>query len=265
MHNTALKALGINEEYHYDTRPMLREDLPKLVQSIRSGELEGANITIPYKTQIMPFLTSFSPESLAVGAVNTLYRDENQVVGCNTDVIGFTEALREEGVKIQGLRAMILGAGGAAKAVAYALVKAGVENLEILNRTPAHAQVLVESLRGHKEIEIGWIQTPISSERVLESDLLVNCTPVGMSGHSITEIPLSEALLSENMVVMDLIYNPQQTRLLKEAQRIGCRTIDGVDMLVHQGVASFELWTGKSPPVDIMRESVLEALGGSSA
>jgi shikimate dehydrogenase len=263
MHNAALDALDLGEKFHYDAYPLQRDELTQFVQSIRSGTLVGANITIPYKTQIMSFLSSFSPESLAVGAVNTLYRDDNQVVGCNTDVTGFREALRGNGVDVQELRATILGAGGAAKAVAYSLIEGGVKKLQILNRTPAHAQILVESLRGHKDIEIGWIQIPTSLKKLPESDLLVNCTPIGMNGHSITETPLPKTLLSEGIVVMDLIYNPKQTRLLREAERAGCKTIDGVDMLVHQGAASFELWTGERAPIEIMRNAVLETLGGS--
>ena len=264
MHNTAFKALGLNEEYHYDTRPLLREDLPDFVQSIRNGEIEGGNITIPYKTQIMSLLSSFSTESIVLGAVNTLYRDKGQVVGCNTDVVGFTQALKAKGVDVQGFRAIILGAGGAAKAVAYALIEGGVERLVVLNRTHAHAQFLVDSFHSRKNVEISWVPIPNSKEEMPESDLLVNCTPVGMSGHSPTETPLNASLFSKNMVVMDVVYNPQKTRFLEDAQRVGCKTIDGVDMLVYQGAASFELWTGEKPPVEIMRSAVLEALGGRS-
>jgi shikimate dehydrogenase len=265
MHNAALDKLGIGKEYHYDAHPLQIEELPQLIRSIRRGALEGANITIPYKTEVMSYLSTFTPESLVLGAVNTLYRDENQVVGCNTDVIGFTEALREKGVDVQGLRATIIGAGGAARAVAYALVEEGVGKLDILNRTPTHARNLVESFRGRKDVKASWIQIPVSHEKLPESDLLVNCTPVGMSGYLPNESPLPENQLSKDMVVMDLIYNPRQTRLLRKAESVGCRIIDGIGMFVHQGAASFELWTGVRPSIDVMRNAVLEALGGSKA
>jgi shikimate dehydrogenase len=262
MQNAALDAMGLRKEYHYDTYPISSEELPRFIQLIGSGTIEGANITIPYKSQIMSLLSCFSPESIAIGAVNTLYRDKEQVVGCNTDVIGFIEALKENNVNVRNLRATILGAGGAAKAVAYALVKEGVERLEILNRTPRHARALAESLRSHKNVEIDWDQISNVHERRLETGLIVNCTPVGMSGHSLTESPLPKVPFSKNVVVMDLIYNPLQTRLLREAEKAGCKTIDGVSMLVHQGAAAFEIWTGERPPINIMRKAVLESLRG---
>jgi shikimate dehydrogenase len=265
MHNAALDAMGLGSEFHYDTYPITREELPQLVQLIHNATLEGANITIPYKIQVIPFLSSLSPESLAIGAVNTLYRDENQVVGCNTDVQGFLKTLKENDVSIRKLRTTILGAGGAAKAVAHALVREGVEKIVIFNRTPERAQALVESLRNHKVVEVDWSRISIIHERHLETDLIVNCTPIGMSGHSPSESPLHKTLFSKNMVVMDLIYNPLQTRLLKEAEQAGCKTIDGVSMLVHQGAISLEMWTGKKPPMEIMRNVVLESLGGSRA
>ncbi len=262
MHNAALAAMGLEHEYRYEARPLLKDDLPELVESIRGGALEGANITIPYKTEVMAHLTTISEEGLAVGSVNTLYLSDGDVTGCNTDIKGFDKALREQDVDPHGLSATILGAGGAAKAVAFALAEAGVRRLDILNRTHVRAEELASVIERSRDIEIRVGALPTSKRELQDSDLLVNCTPVGMRDHSINDTPLGDSLLGKELVVMDLVYNPLRTRLLKEAEGIGCKTIDGSGMLVHQGAASLELWTGREPPIEVMRGAVLEALGG---
>ncbi|MFQ5834008.1 MAG: shikimate dehydrogenase [Candidatus Thorarchaeota archaeon] len=262
MHNASLAAMDLKHEYRYEARPLLKDELPALVESIRTGALEGANITIPYKTEVMTHLTTISEEGLAVGSVNTLYRNDDGVTGCNTDIEGFDEALREQDVDPRGLSATILGAGGAAKAVAFALAEAGVRRLDILNRTQVKAEELATAIERGRNIEIRVGALPTSKHELQESDLLVNCTPVGMRDHSINGTPLRGSLLRKELVVMDLVYNPLRTRFLKEAEEAGCKTIDGSGMLVHQGAASLELWTGREPPIEIMRGAVLEALGG---
>ncbi|MFX1483811.1 MAG: shikimate dehydrogenase [Promethearchaeota archaeon] len=262
MHNAAFSAMGLDTELHYDSLQLRPDELSNLIDDIKNEIILGANITIPYKTEIMKHLSLIDEESKALGAVNTLYVDDGDVIGSNTDIFGFREALREHGVRVRGLCASILGAGGAARAVAHALVEDGIESLEILCRTRQKAEDLVSMVQRFSDIQVSLNCSSSGDYQHHETDLLVNCTPVGMRGHSLSETPLSSSYLTEGLVVMDLVYNPLQTRLLTEAQRTGCKTIAGIEMLVKQGAASFELWTGRKPPTAVMKEAVLDALGG---
>ncbi|MFW9966656.1 MAG: shikimate dehydrogenase [Candidatus Thorarchaeota archaeon] len=260
MHNAALAELGLDDKYNYEAMPLPSDALPGLVESISRHEIEGANITLPYKTKITRYLSTISSEGLAVGAVNTLHRENDLVIGSNTDVRGFIEAIREKGVNPRGLSATILGAGGVAKSVAYALAEAGAIELGIFNRTIDAARRLALEIGRNRPVEVRADKTP-AKEDLEDSDILINCTPVGMAGYSIDESPLEQSNLSSGLVVMDLVYNPLNTRLLRDAQDAGCKTIDGVGMLVHQGALGFELWTGKPAPIAVMRDAVLQALG----
>ncbi|MHA2119301.1 MAG: shikimate dehydrogenase family protein, partial [Candidatus Thorarchaeota archaeon] len=211
MHNAALREMGLDNEYKYEAMPLPNDALRGLVESIRKCELEGANITIPYKTKVMTYLSTVSSEGLAVGAVNTIHIENGLAIGSNTDIRGFIAAIREEGVNPHGLSAIILGAGGAAKSVAYGLAESGVDRLGIFNRTEAAAKRLTQEISRGRELEVHAGTTP-TKEILTESDLLVNCTPVGMAGHSIDESLLEQSNLSRNLVVMDLVYNPLRTK-----------------------------------------------------
>ncbi|MFW9798970.1 MAG: shikimate dehydrogenase family protein, partial [Candidatus Thorarchaeota archaeon] len=169
MHNAALAAMDLEHEYRYEARQLLKDELPGLVESIRTGALEGANITIPYKTEVMAHLTTISEEGLVVGSVNTLYRSDGDVTGCNTDIRGFDEALRERDVDPHGLSATILGAGGAAKAVAFALAEAGVRRLDLLNRTHVKAEELATLVERGRDIEIRVGALPTSKHELQET------------------------------------------------------------------------------------------------
>ena len=265
MHNAALSAMGMDDLYHYELLPMRPKGLLELVESIRNQSIGGANITIPYKSEIISYLPSVEEESRILGAVNTIYCPSEGPVGCNTDVFGFREALKEHAVSVSGIRALILGAGGAARAVAYAMAEEDVGSLEILGRNQRRAQDVVDMIRRRFDIRVRMRAGPISEYNHLETDFIVNCTPVGMFRQSITDTPLETSLLTDDMTVMDLVYNPLKTRLLREAERVGCKTIGGVEMLVHQGAASLELWTGRAPPTEVMKKAVLVALGGGSS
>jgi shikimate dehydrogenase len=164
-------------------------------------------------------------------------------------------------VTIKGQHATVLGAGGAARAVAHALVQEGVARLDILNRTLTKAEELASRLLSRKTCDIHTWQTTTDFD-FRATDLLVNCTPVGMSGHSVDVTPLRNRHMHRRLIVVDLVDNTQRTRLLRDAEQVGCRTIDGTGMLVHQGAAALELWVGKKPPIETMRSAVLKALGG---
>jgi len=262
MHNAALAAMSLDAELRYDTLSLHLEELSGLIDDIKNQIILGANITIPYKTEIMKHLSLIDEESKVIGAVNTLYVDDGDVIGSNTDVLGFKEALREHGIRVRGLCASIMGAGGAARAVARVLVEEGIESLEILCRTRQKAEDIIAMVQQFSDAQVSLNCSSVGDYQRHAADILVNCTPVGMRGHSISDTPLSSSYLTEGLVVMDLVYNPLHTRLLTEAQEAGCKTISGVEMLVQQGAASFELWTGRKPPTAVMKKAVVDALGG---
>jgi len=262
MHNAALKTMGLENEFKYDIQPILENELQAFVASVRDGTVAGANITIPYKKNIMDYIDIISDEANALGSVNTLYRVNDVVAGCNTDVSGFLESLREHAISLKGLHTTILGAGGAARAIAFALMGEEVAKLDILNRTLSKAENLVKRLnpKGVCEVRAGTLH--ITKNDLSETNLLINCTPIGMKGNSVTESPLRKKTMHSGMVVMDLVYNPLRTKLLQEAEQAGAKTIDGTGMLVYQGAAALEIWVREKPPIEIMRSAVVEALGG---
>ncbi|MFW9786038.1 MAG: shikimate dehydrogenase [Candidatus Thorarchaeota archaeon] len=261
MHNAALREMSLDMEFRYEARPTRFDELESQAISIRNGMIEGANITVPYKREIMRFLDEVSKVASVVGSVNTLYREGDRVHGNNTDVSGFLKSLREKAITLNGKRATILGAGGAARSVAYALIQSRVARLDILNRTLANAIELATSLRNQATCELHVWEDPTSFD-FDKTDLVVNCTPIGMHGHSISQSPLDGIDLHSELTVVDLVYNPRRTKLLLDAEVAGCLTIDGTGMLVHQGAESLELWVGEKPPIEVMRSAVLDALGG---
>jgi shikimate dehydrogenase len=260
MHNAAFTAMGLEQEFRYDIHPLREEELPQFVESIRVGALSGANITIPYKTKVMKHLSEVSEVGMAVGSVNTLNRDGMRVVGYNTDVKGFNESLREHNITVHNSRATILGAGGAAKAVAFALAEAGIGRLNIINRTASNAEELAEILRNNRSLEVHVWPYHMSKNVLENSDLLINCTPIGMFGHSIDKTPLGTNVIPEDLAIIDLVYNPLRTRLLRDAEKSGCKIVDGTSMLVHQAAAALEIWTEKRAPVEVMRRALLQKL-----
>ncbi|MHA1577828.1 MAG: shikimate dehydrogenase [Candidatus Thorarchaeota archaeon] len=260
MHNAALETLELDWEYCYDRVLLQKADLRKFVESIESGLINGANITLPFKTSVIPYLSNITKEAEVVGAVNTIYRKDSDVIGSNTDVQGFLNVLHENDVDLEGSCVTIIGAGGVARAVAFALVSKDISILKILNRTKLNAEKLVTSIKQVSDVNLqsGSLTSFGNSED--EIDLLINCTSIGMVGQSIGKSPVDKNLMSSNTVVMDLVYNPMRTKLLEDAVQIGCRVIDGVGMLLHQGALSFESWTGLKPPLNVMRKALLQVL-----
>lgn len=253
MHNAALSIQKLPYAYFaFDVRP---DELPQAVEGLRALGARGWNVTIPHKVAIMPLLDEISEEAQAIGAVNTVVHQDGKLIGMNTDGAGYVQSLREEtGIDIQGQRVLILGAGGAARGVAYALAKAGAEHLVIANRTLERAQRLKAFLTQLTDVEaialqdIGdWIRD--------DRTLIINTTSVGMYP-DVDASPVEKAILPEGVIVSDLIYNPLQTQLLKEARQQGCIVHGGLGMFVHQGALAYERWTGVKPPLDVMRQAV---------
>jgi shikimate dehydrogenase len=257
MHNAAFTALGL--DYIYIPLEVKPKGLSALIQTFREMEnFGGANVTVPYKVQVMQYLDGWSQEAEAIGAVNTLYKKGKELRGENTDGRGFLASLREEaGFEPRGKQVMLLGAGGAARALAQALVREGATRIYLVNRTLQKAEELASSLNGktgRSSVAAIGFEDPLFPHRLQECRLLVNATSVGLCSE---DPPLFDyRLLSSMMLVYDLIYDPDLTPLLRAAQERGCRVLNGLGMLVFQGALSFEIWTQRRPPVEKMREAV---------
>jgi shikimate dehydrogenase len=258
----AFDYLGLDIRYElWDTE---KDELPGVVQGIRGFSKLGANVTIPYKEAVLPLLDKVDQLARRIGAVNTIVNKDDKLVGYNTDASGFMKALEEEGGFVpKGKRAILLGAGGAARAVGFALVGAGVKSLVILNRTQDRAEALVWDLKvaDTEVIALKW-KDGRTLKALGECDLLVNCTSMGMKDSTAEgKLPIGIGLIPKRALVYDVVYNPIETPLIAAAKKAGARTLSGLSMLVYQGAAAFELWTGESAPIDIMMRMAKRALG----
>jgi len=260
MQNAALQAAGIDGLYiPWRVRA---PGLSAALDSLRWMEnFGGANVTLPHKEQAASLVDELSPEAASVGAVNTIVSRDGRLLGANTDGQGFLRSLQEEGGFVpRGRRAAILGAGGAARAVAWSLVEAGIAELLILNRTRERAELLadlVSQRMGVLALGLG-LGDPRAPGQLARCALLVNATPVGL--HPSDPSPIEPELLRPWLLVHDLIYRPRETALLREAKGRGCRVLGGLGMLLYQGALAFELWTGRKPPEQAMRTALLQAL-----
>jgi shikimate dehydrogenase len=262
MHNSAFAALGLN--WCYVPLPVPPERLGEAVTGLRALGFVGANVTVPHKEAVMSYLNEVTPEAQAIGAVNIIVVREEKSIGYNTDWQGFLTALSEVGFDPNGKRAVVLGAGGAARAVVYALAQAGTQ-VTVLNRTLSRAQALVQGFSPLFPrcflVSLPFI-TQTLEVQTTEAHLLVNTTPVGM-WPEVDQSPWPEDLaFPGHLTVFDLVYNPGETKLLRQARAAGAKGIGSLGMLVHQGATAFELWTGEKAPVGTMYEAAQKILGG---
>ena len=263
----ALDHLGLDARYEaWEVEP---ERLAERVQELRGPDLLGFSVTVPHKEAVMPLLDAVEATARDIGAVNTVVCRDGRLVGANTDLAGFLAALREEGAyEPRGGSALVLGAGGAARAVAYALLSDGAAAVAIANRSPERARILAEELGARFPAKVQAL--PLDAEALApllgadaSVDLLVNCTSVGMAhGPDPDASPVPAGLMPSTALVYDLVYNPQETPLLAAARRAGARTLGGLPMLVYQGAAAFRLWTGREAPIDVMLRAASAALAG---
>ncbi|MBK9947293.1 MAG: shikimate dehydrogenase [Nitrospira sp.] len=257
IHNAAFRALGLNFVYlawQVDT-------IGDAVKGLRAlGNFRGASVTIPHKVAAMQFLDHVEPTAKRIGAINTIVADKGELSGYNTDATGALRALREGGVELKGRRIVVLGSGGAARAIAVALAAdSGVENLTLLGIEDSERTRLAQDIRsvGVATVEDSHLDEAALRRALPDSHVLIHCTPVGMSPKSdSTCVPAS--LLHSGLAVMDIVYNPRETQLLKDAKFAGCKTIPGLEMFLNQAVTQFELWTNQAAPVAVMR-TVLES------
>ncbi|CAM3440430.1 shikimate dehydrogenase [Marinicrinis lubricantis] len=259
MLNRAFRETGYDGVY---TALHVKADkLGDAVAGIRAMNFKGANVTIPHKVEVMQYLDEIDDAARFIGAVNTIVNDNGVWKGYNTDGIGYVRSLKEEtGIQLSGKQIVVLGAGGAARGVLYALAQEKPARIVIANRTPSKAAELAEHLQAFAEVEA--VQMDELPHILKQADLLINHTPVGMHPN-VEDIPIDPDLLTPSMIVSDLIYNPLKTKLLQEAEKRGCTTHGGLGMFIYQGAYAFEYWTGLPAPIKAMRETVLESLQSS--
>jgi len=257
MHNAVFRKLGLDCEYGaFEVRP---DELKEKLSGLRDEGFTGINVTIPHKVAVMKFMDELSEDATLAGAVNTV-KFSGETVGYNTDGIGCMRALREAGVELKGKKVLMLGAGGASRAISAQLMKNKAE-VWVSDKLAEKAVKLAEDLK--KKVG-GRIHTLSLEEEILlegmqDMDLVVNATPVGMHPNS-DATPINPGMLRPELTVMDIVYNPVKTKLLEEAEKKGCRTISGVGMFVHQGAESLRIWLDIEPSVDVMKKAVLEEL-----
>ena len=259
MHNAAIATLGL--DYVYLPFPIAPEQLKTAIDGFAAFGLQGFNITIPHKQTIMPLLTEVSDVAQAIGAVNTVWWSERGWCGTNTDAAGFTAPLQTLGRDWTDSPALILGNGGAARAVVAACHQLGCPEILVVGRSADKLTAFAQSWQTSPlKPKISTHSWDTLNKLLLEVGLVVNATPIGMAPN-IDSSPLSEAqinLLPQQAIVYDLIYTPRPTRLLQQAQANGLITFDGLEMLVQQGAAALEKWIQQTPPVDVMRQALLE-------
>jgi len=265
MHNAAFDALDL--DFVYVPFPVEPGCLPAAVEAVRSLGLAGVNVTIPHKQAVLPLLDEVTEEARLIGAVNTIVNNSGRLLGDNTDGRGFLRALMEHaGFTPAGKTALILGAGGAARAVAVQLALAGVRKVFLSNRSKKRAEALaglLVEIAGPAVEVVPWPGDGENSDMagVLQFvDLVVQTTSVGMYPEENSTIPLPFLSFGPGQVACDLVYNPVETLFMKRAGRAGATTLNGLGMLLYQGVLSFELWTGKAAPVEVMREALNEVV-----
>ena len=256
MHNAAFEALGMDYAYvAFDVDP---SDLKSAIDGAKSLNIKGFNVTIPHKIQVMDYLDEIDEVAGLIGAVNTI--DFKEMKGYNTDGIGAIKAI-EEVTSLKDKNVVIAGAGGASRAISFYIAKYGAGSLTILNRNVEKAQNLSDDV-----LNSGLIDSVKSgsvsdiNDCLNDADILIDTTPVGMHPH-INDEPIALAEdMHENLVVFDAVYNPNETVLLKEAIDAGAKPVYGIKMLLYQGGESFEIWTGKKAPIDVMEEALRKTL-----
>jgi shikimate dehydrogenase len=258
IHNTAFVHMHLDFVFlAFRVKPKALEDA---VRGMRSLGIRGLNVTMPHKSTVTKFLDEVDPTVKLLNAANTILNKEGKLVGYNTDGIGALKALTDTGMKLDGKKVLLLGAGGAAKAIAFSLADE-VEELVILNRSAKKARILAENIgRTHHSKVVGNLLSSAQiKKRVKDCDILINATSVGMAP-KIDQSLVELQWLKRNLWVMDIVYNPLETKLIKNAKAVGARVITGVEMLLNQGAASFEIWTNIPAPIEVMKKAALNKL-----
>ncbi len=253
---------GLDVRYEaWETAP---EDLEKTLGKLKGSDFLGANVTVPHKEAVAPHLDQIDDRAKSIGAVNTIINRDGSLVGYNTDIHGFLRALTQDGAfSPKGKSVLVMGVGGVARAVCIALGQEGVASIAMTDIILERAQTMAGELQAWvSQVDAFFPEPEVLARTAPKADLIVNCTPLGMK-HSQTEkeTPLTWDMISADALVYDLVYNPPETPLLREAKRAGARILYGLPMLVYQGAESFRLWTDRDAPIEVMFKAAKEALG----
>ncbi|MBS3815055.1 MAG: shikimate dehydrogenase [Hadesarchaea archaeon] len=258
MQNAALKELGL--DYVYLAFPVREESLAEALTGFTALGIKGANVTIPHKINALNYMDELHESAEKVGAVNTIKNDSGELIGFNTDGEGMLRSLRNEVSEIESKSVLLLGAGGAARAIGFSIVEAGA-SLTISNRTASKAKKLAETISGQTKGDVRQVELSkkVLIDEIKNSDILINATSVGMEPNT-DETLVSADMMHSDLIVNDIVYKPLKTKLLEEAEKAGAKTIDGLGMLVHQGATSLEIWTGEKAPIKVMRKATENAI-----
>jgi shikimate dehydrogenase len=263
IHNAAFKTIGINAVYL--TFEVKKEFLKKALDGVKALGIKGLNVTIPHKVNVIKYLNKLTYEANLIGAVNTILNEDGKLIGFNTDYTGVLKTFETYKIDLTNKKIVLLGAGGAAKAIAFAIAEKA-SSLIILNRTKRKAVNLVKEL--NKKLKVNALGNSLTFKALKNSlkdaDILINATSVGMEPN-VNQTLVAKELLQKDMVVFDIIYNPLETKLLKEAREIGAKCINGVEMLVQQAAEAFKIWFKIEPPINEMRKAALKSLTGEES
>lgn len=259
MHNAALRQFNL--DYVYLAFNIFPSNLKFAMKGFRAFNIIGINVTLPFKQEIMKYLDEIDPLALKIGAVNTIKNDEGYFIGRNTDAEGAMNALLNAGYTIQGKNILLLGAGGTARALVYIMAE-DANKIVIANRTEKKAVKLANEINKYFNNKIEGKSNSISilKQESKKADILINTTPLGMYPN-IDQSPIPADFLHEGLFVFDVVYNPLNTKLIKDATEKGCQILEGLNMLVNQGAIAFEWWTNRKPNINLMRTKVIEFLG----
>ena len=260
MHNAAFEYLGL--DFVFTAFRVTSDELENAVRGACALGVRGLNVTMPHKSSVTEFLDWADPSVKFLGAANTIVNERGRLRGFNTDGIGVLKALKNNGITLTGKKVLVLGAGGAAKAIAFSLMKE-VDELCILNRDATKAREIASAMKPFGKIIEGNNLTPQQIQVELQdSDVLINATSVGMAPCT-SESLVHPAWLKPDLRVMDIVYNPIETKLIRDAKTAGAKVINGLEMLLYQGAASFEIWTQSKAPIDVMRSALLSQLSSA--
>ncbi len=259
MWNPALQELGLDHVYlAFDVHP---KDLEKAISGIRSLGISGINVTLPHKETVIKYLDEIDPIALKIGAINTIKNDEGTLKARNTDASGAKKALLDADCNVSGKNIVFLGAGGVGRSLAYIMTEES-NQITLMDLIEERAIAVANEIKENMNVSIeGKISNKNTvNETLKKADILINATPVGMYP-KVEDTPITKKSLHSDLFVFDVVYNPIETRLMKEAAEIGCKTLGGLDMLVNQGILAFEWWTNKNPNRSLMKKKIVEFLG----
>ena len=252
----------LNISARYEMWPTRRNEFYQNIKKLFGVEYLGANITIPYKEEVIKYLDDLDSKAKLIGAVNTIVKKNNKLIGYNTDAFGFIRSIESKSdFCFEGKKVLIIGAGGAARSAIFSLIEKGIKSLVIANRTLERANNLAEEISEFVQLEISDLESLYFQKLVGESDLIVNASSVGMAHTTLNSKNLIKAdWFSSKSLVFDMVYNPIVTPLITEARKAGAESINGLAMLIYQGASSFNLWTNKEAPIQIMTNAAEKAL-----